>query len=135
MWKCPVCGRTFQKVNQQHYCGRMPATVDEYLSEQPDKIRPILEQTRRILREALPDCTEKISLGMPTYWKKRNLIHFAAQKNHLGIYPGPEAIEAFRERLQDYRTSKGAIQFPYNREIPYELIAEIAKWAYEQAGE
>lgn len=123
MWKCPKCGRTFQKVNQQHYCGRAPETVDEYISRQPKEIQPILCKTRGVLQEALPDCREKISYSMPTYWKGRNVIHFAAQKAHLGIYPGPDAIEAFADRLQDYKTSKGAIRFPYRKEIPYELIA------------
>ena len=132
MWKCPKCGRTFQKVNQQHYCGRAPETVDEYISRQPKEIQPILCKTRGVLQEALPDCREQISYSMPTYWKGRNVIHFAAQKAHLGIYPGPDAIEAFADRLQDYKTSKGAIRFPYRKEIPYELIAEIARWCYAQ---
>ena len=67
---------------------------------------------------------------MPTYWQGRNLIHFAAQKNHLGIYPGAEAMEYFDPRLSGYKTSKGAIQFPYKtfRKEQYELVAEIAAW-------
>ena len=73
---------------------------------------------------------EKIAWGMPTYWRGRNLIHFAAHKNHLGIYPGAEAIEHFAPRLADYKTSKGAIQFPYKDLIGkhLELIKEIAEW-------
>lgn len=132
MWKCPKCGRTFQKENQQHYCGRSPETIDEYISEQPEEIQPILHETRKVLRETLPDCQEKISWSMPTYWKGRNIIHFAAQKAHLGIYPGPDAIEEFSEQLKNYKTTKGAIQFPYKKGIPYELISEIARCAYQK---
>ena len=65
---------------------------------------------------------------MPTYWKGRNLIHFAAFKRHIGLYPGPEAVEAFAGQLRAYKTSKGAIQIPYSGPLPLALIAEIAAW-------
>ena len=65
---------------------------------------------------------------MPTYWKKRNLIQFAAFKKHVGLYPGPAAVEAFADQLNGYRTSKGTIQFLYDKPLPLELIAEIAAW-------
>ena len=68
---------------------------------------------------------------MPTYWKDHNIIHFAAHKNHIGIYAGVQAVINFQDHLADYKTSKGAIQFPYSKEIPVELIAEIAKWCWE----
>lgn len=105
-------------------------TIDEYINLQAKELQPILRKTRETLREVLPDCQEKISWGMPTYWKNHNIIHFAAQKAHLGIYPGPDAIIAFQDQLREYKTSKGAIQFPYKKEIPYDLIAVIAKWSY-----
>ncbi len=63
-----------------------------------------------------------------TYWKGHNLIQFAAFKKHIGVYPGPEAVEKFADRLMEYKTSKGAIQFPYEKPMPLEFIAEIAKW-------
>lgn len=65
---------------------------------------------------------------MPTYWEKQNLIQFAAFKKHIGLYPGPEAVEAFGGRLKEYKTSKGAIQLPYDKPLPLELISEIARW-------
>ena len=64
-------------------------------------------------------------------WKGRNLIHFAANKRHIGLYPGEEAVAAFAEQLKDYKTSKGTIQFPYAKPLPLELIAEIAAWCGE----
>ncbi len=67
---------------------------------------------------------------MPTYWKKKNIIHFAAAKKHIGLYPGPEAVEAFKDRLEGYSTSKGVIQLPIGRLLPLELIADIARWGY-----
>ena len=81
-----------------------------------------------ILQAALPDAQERISWSMPTYWNQHNIVHFAGFKKHIGFYPGSQAIEMFEERLKEYKTSKGAIQFPYNKPLPAELITEIAKW-------
>ena len=108
-----------------------PQTIDAYIEMQPEKIRILLYQVRDTISRVLPDATERMSWKMPTYWDKHNIIHFAAFKNHLGIYPGDKAVLHFAEKLKDYKTSKGAIQFQYNEAIPFELIAEIARWCYE----
>jgi uncharacterized protein YdhG (YjbR/CyaY superfamily) len=63
-----------------------------------------------------------------------NLVHFAAFKNHIGIFPGGEATTFFAERLTDYKTSKGTIQFPLNKPIDYDLIVDITKWRVMQSG-
>lgn len=131
MWKCPKCGRAFQKENQSHYCGKAPETVEEYIAAQPEDIQPYLRAVREAIRAALPDAQEKISWGMPTYWKQHNIIHFAGSKKHIGLYPGPEAVEAFSGQLKDYQTSKGTIRFPYKKPLPLEMIAQIAKWCYD----
>lgn len=131
MWKCPKCGRAFRKENQSHYCGKAPETVEEYIAAQPEDIQPYLRAVREAIRAALPDAQEKISWGMPTYWKQHNIIHFAGSKKHIGLYPGPEAVEAFSGQLKDYQTSKGTIRFPYEKPLPLELIAQIAKWCYD----
>lgn len=135
MWKCPKCGRTFKNMNQDHYCGEAPANIEEYIKRQPEQAQIYLQQINKAIRSAIPDAKEKISWSMPTYWKKRNLIQFAAFKKHIGLYPGPEAVEAFADRLCEYKTSKGAIQFPYEKPLPLELIAEIAKWCEEACDE
>ncbi len=85
---------------------------------------------RMAIRQALPDATEKISWQMPTFWQGRNLIHFAAQKNHLGIYPGAATMKHFAPRLTEYKTCKGSVQFPYKSFGPKQmaLITEIAAW-------
>ena len=85
------------------------------------------------IRASLPEAREKISWSMPTYWKGRNLIQFAASRRHIGLYPGPEAVAAFADRLTEYRTSKGTIQLPYSKPLPLELIGEIAKWCEQNA--
>ena len=128
MWTCPKCGRTFKNQNQDHFCGKAPETIDAYILEQPEDIHNYLYQMHGILQAALPDAQERISWSMPTYWNQHNIVHFAGFKKHIGFYPGPQAIEMFEERLKEYKTSKGAIQFPYNKPLPAELITEIAKW-------
>ena len=130
MWKCPKCGRTFKNENQSHYCGKAPETVGEYILAQDEAIRGHLESVRNVLRASLPDAVEKISWSMPTWWKEHNIIHFAAAKKHIGLYPGPEAVTFFAEKLDQAgcKYSKGSIQIPYSDELPLGLIAEIADW-------
>jgi uncharacterized protein YdhG (YjbR/CyaY superfamily) len=103
-------------------------TIDEYIGEQSHEVQPLLQKIRETIRAAAPDAAEKISWNMPTFWRGENLIHFAANKKHIGIYPGGQAVGVFAERLTDYKTSKGAIQFPLNKPIDYELIADIVRW-------
>ena len=131
MWKCPKCGRTFKKQGQSHYCGKAPERIEEYIAAQPEEVQPYLTELRNALRAALPEAEERISWSMPTYWKNHNIIHFAGFKNHAGLYPGPEAVLEFAERLTEYRTSKGTIQLPYSRPVPAELVSDIARWCLE----
>lgn len=128
MWQCPKCKRTFKHNNQDHYCGEAPRTIEEYIERQPEYARPYLRQINEAIRSAIPEAKEKISWSMPTYRKNHNLIHFAAFKKHIGLYPGAEAVEAFADKLKDFKTSKGTIQLPYDKPLPLDLIVQIAKW-------
>ena len=105
--------------------------IDAYIADQVESIQPFLVQIRDAISSVLPAAEERIAWRMPTYCEGHNIIHFAAHKNHIGLYPGPEAIKFFADRLKAYQTSKGAIQFPYNTPLPLPLIADIAKWCYE----
>jgi uncharacterized protein YdhG (YjbR/CyaY superfamily) len=108
-----------------------PETIDEYLADYSGEQRQILELVRRTIAEAAPEASETISYGMPTFKQGRAIMHFAAMKNHLGLYPMPLAIETFADRLTEYKTSKGAIQLPWNKPIPYALIAELTRFNVE----
>ena len=130
-WKCPKCGREFSKKDQQHFCEK-PQTIDEYIAAQDERVQPRLNEIRAILKKALPEAEECISWSMPTYRKGRNIIHFAAFKKHIGVYPGGEATEEFAEELAEYDTSKGTIRLPYDRELPEDLLVRIARWCYEK---
>ena len=109
-----------------------PATIDEYIAQFSQEIQAVLQQTRSVIRAAAPDAQEKISWGMPTYALHGNVIHFAAQKNHLGIYPGLSGMERFAPEFTGYKTSKGAVQFPYAKPIPFDLIGRIAAFRVQE---
>jgi uncharacterized protein YdhG (YjbR/CyaY superfamily) len=106
-------------------------TIDEYIALFPADIQKILQSIRTTIRAAAPEAVEKISWRMPTFHQRHNLVHFAAMKNHIGFYPGAEGIAAFAPELGEYRTSKGAIQFPLSKPIPHELIAKITRFRVE----
>ena len=131
MWKCPKCGREFSRQGQDHYCMK-PQTIDEYIAMQDEAVQPRLQEVRGIIHSAIPEAEERISWSMPTFWKGRNLIHFAASKKHLGLYPGDEATRVFAEALKDFDVSKGTIRIPWNGTLPETLIREIARWCYEE---
>ncbi|MDR2566308.1 MAG: DUF1801 domain-containing protein [Bifidobacteriaceae bacterium] len=109
-----------------------PASVDEYLAAFSGERRAILERVRLTVARAAPDAVEAISYGMPTFKQGRAVMHFAAMKNHLGVYPMPSAVAAFAGRLSEYKTSKGAVQFPWDKPIPFELIAEMTRFNVER---
>jgi uncharacterized protein YdhG (YjbR/CyaY superfamily) len=127
MWQCPKCGREFKNISQSHYCGKV-STIDDYIADQTEEMRPILAKIREVIKAAAPAAAEKLSWQMPTFYQGRNLIQFAAHSRHIGLYPGPAAVEAFAERLAGYKASKGAIQLPLNKPVDYELIGDIARW-------
>lgn len=132
-WKCPECGRTFSRQNQPHYCGK-PETVDDYIAAQDEAVQPKLREIRALLKSALPEAEERISWSMPTYWKGHNLIHFAASKKHLGLYPGGEATTVFADELKEFDVSKGTVRLPYDAALPEELIVKIARWCLKEYG-
>lgn len=105
--------------------------IDAYIDAQNEDVKPILNKTRETISAAIPGASEKISYGLPTWWNGLNLIHFSASKNHLGIYPGAKAVVVFQDRLTGFDQSKGTIRFPYNQPIPYELIADISRWCFD----
>lgn len=103
-------------------------SIDEYIATFPKDIQVKLEAMRATIKAAAPDAIEKISYQMPTFALKGNLVHFAALKNHIGFYPTPSGIEAFKQELSMYEGTKGAIRFPKEKPLPLNLISEIVKF-------
>lgn len=102
-----------------------PETVDEYIKQFPPDVQVILEQIRSVIKIAAPDAIERMAYKMPTYTHTKNLIHFAAYKNHVGLYPTPSGIAQFEEELSGYVRGKGSVQFPLDTPLPLDLIRRI----------
>jgi len=107
-------------------------TIDDYILQFPEDIQSILTQIRQVIKEAAPEAEEKISYQMPTFYLYGNLVHFAAYKNHIGFYPAPSGIEAFKEELAIYKGGKGSIQFPIAKPMPFDLIRKIVAFRVEE---
>ena len=103
-------------------------TIDDYILSCPSEIQEVLMKLWKVIKESANEAEEKISWQMPTFVLHGNLVHFAAHKNHIGFYPGPSGIDAFRQELAEYNMSKGAVQFPIGKTLPYELISKIVKY-------
>ena len=104
------------------------ASIDEYIATFPEDIQKILEELRATIKAAAPDATEKISYQMPTFFLKGNLVHFAALKHHIGFYPTPSGIEAYKNELSRYESSKGAVRFPIDEPLPLELVRKVVQF-------
>lgn len=106
-----------------------PNTIDEYIAGFPNEIQQILEEVRATIHTAAPGLTESISYAIPTFkFKGKNLVHFAAYKNHIGFYATPDGHEAFKEDFSRYKTGKGSVQFPLSEPMPLKLIAKVVKF-------
>jgi uncharacterized protein YdhG (YjbR/CyaY superfamily) len=104
-------------------------TIDSYIATYPDQIQEILAKLRNLIHKEVPDAQEAIKYGIPTFvLNGRNLIHFAAFTHHIGLYPTPDPIVAFKKELSIYKQTKGAVQFPLDKPIPYDLIRLIVKF-------
>ena len=103
-------------------------STDEYILTFPPEVQEILKTLRNVIKESAPDAEEKISYQMPTFALHGNLVHFAAFKNHIGFYPAPSGIDAFKHELSEYKGAKGSVQFPIKKPQPYELIRKIVKF-------
>ena len=107
-------------------------TIDDYVAGFPPDVQAILQKVRSTIRNAAPGAKETISYQMPTFVLQGNLVHFAAFKSHIGLYPTPSGTERFREELSRYATGKGSIRFPLNEPIPYGLISRIVKFRVKE---
>jgi uncharacterized protein YdhG (YjbR/CyaY superfamily) len=101
--------------------------IDEYISAYPEDVQEILQKLRSEIKKSAPNSKETISYGMPAFKKGKVLVYFAAFKNHIGFYPTSSPIVAFEKELVRFKHSKGSIQFPLDKPIPYALVKKIVK--------
>ena len=107
-------------------------TIDEYISMFPEDVRTILKNLRQTIRDAAPEAQETINYQMPTFTLNGNLVHFAAFKNHIGFYPTPTGMEAFKDELSAYKGAKGSVQFPIDQPLPLPLVRRIVEYRVKE---
>ena len=106
--------------------------IDDYITDFPPDVQAVLQKMRATIHEAAPEATETISYAIPTFVYHGYLVHFAGFKNHVSLFPTGADLGPINEELAGYKTSKGTIQFPLNKEIPYDLISRIVRLRVEQ---
>ena len=106
--------------------------IDGYIAGFPEQIRKKLEEMRMIVRKAAPQAEETINYGVPTLILSGNLVHFGGFKNHVGFYPAPSGIEAFKKELSVYEGAKGSVKFPVDKPLPAALITKIVKFRVKE---
>lgn len=109
--------------------------IDEYHHQYEKEIQERLQSIRKIITKTVPQVQEVISYQLPAFKWNKVLIYYAAYKNHIGIYPGSEAIVFFKDELSMYKTSKGAIQIPHDVALPLKLIENITKYRAKKVNE
>ncbi len=108
------------------------ASIEEYISAFPADVQDILRKLREVIKQSAPTALETIGYGIPTFKLNGNLVHFGAFKKHIGFFPTPSAINAFKQDLAPYKVSRGTVQFPLNKPIPYELVKRIVKFRVDE---
>jgi len=108
--------------------GEVAAYIESFTGE----TLKILREIRGIVRGAIPEAREKMAYGMPTYYYKENVVHYAGYTEHIGFYPTPSGIAQFAPELERYKTSKGAVQFPLTEALPTELIIAIIRYRMDE---
>jgi uncharacterized protein YdhG (YjbR/CyaY superfamily) len=103
-------------------------SIDEYILQFSPEVQEILKTLRNVIKESAPEAEEKINYQMPTFFLHGNLVHFAAYKTHIGFYPTPSGIDAFKNELSGYKGAKGSVQFLIGKPLPYDLISRIVKF-------
>ena len=109
--------------------------IDAYIAGFPEETQKRLQQIRTVIKQAAPDAEETIKYALPTFVLHGNLVHFGAFKNHIGFYPVPSGIEAFKKELAAYKQAKGSVQFPFNQPLPLELISKIVAFRVKENSE
>jgi uncharacterized protein YdhG (YjbR/CyaY superfamily) len=107
-------------------------SIDEYIGSHPGNVQKLLKQIRSTIKKAAPGSEEAIKYGIPTFILNGNLVHFAGYKNHIGFYPAPVGIEAFKEETAKYEAGKGTLQFSLDQPLPLDLISRIVKFRVKQ---
>jgi uncharacterized protein YdhG (YjbR/CyaY superfamily) len=109
-----------------------PSNIDDYIALFPPEVQAILEKIRLTIRKAAPGAEETIRYRIPTFRLNGVLVHFAAFKKHIGLFPPVRGDASIEKAISPYAGSKGNLQFPLDQPIPYRLIERIVKLKVKQ---
>ena len=112
-----------------------PTTITEYINAAPKESRKKLREMRTCIRKAAPGATEALKWGMPAFSGSRILVMFAAFQHHIGFFPTPSAMKAFKKDLAKFKTGRGSIQFPLEKPLPLGLVRRITKFRIKENNE
>ena len=105
------------------------SSIDEYIAGFPAQTQKVLAEMRALIKASAPDATETISYAIPTFdLNGRHLVHFAGYARHVGFYPIPTGLDAFRDELKPYKQGRGSVQFPLGKPLPVDLIRRIVEF-------
>lgn len=121
-----------QPLTKQIMKGEPAKNIDEYIAGFPEDVQEVLQTIRATIHNAAPEATEAIKYAIPTFVLYGNLVHFGGYKSHIGFYPAPMGIAAFKEETAKYEAGKGTLQFPLNKPMPLALIEKIVKFRVEK---
>jgi len=107
-------------------------TVEEYFGAFPQATQKIMASLRATIKAAAPDAEEKISYNMPAFMQQGMLVYYAAYDGHIGFYPTPSGIAAFKKELAGYKSAKGSVQFPIHQPLPLDLVTRIVQFRVEE---
>lgn len=110
----------------------MDGSIEKYISSFPEETQVLLRLVRKAIKEEAPNATETIRYAIPTFKLNGNLVHYAAYKNHIGFYPGSEALIVFKDQIAGFKNAKGSVQFPIDKPMPIQLIKDIAAFRVKQ---
>ncbi len=105
-----------------------PSTIDEYIAQYSPEVQAIMNRIRATIKETAPEAQERISYAMPGFYQNGMLVWFGGHKDFIGFYPTGEGVEAFKDQLTGYTITKGAVHFPLNKPMPYDLIRKMVKY-------
>lgn len=103
--------------------------IDGYIASFPEDVQRLLQTLRKTIHAEVPAATEAITYDIPTFkLHGRNLVHFAAFKNHIGFYPAPTSVKEFEQDLAAYKTGRGSVRFPFGQPLPLPLIRRMVQY-------
>lgn len=109
-----------------------PVTVEDYIAAAPAAVQPVLRRIRSTVRKAVPQATERLSYRMPTFFAEGVVLHYAAFRSHIGLYPPVQGDADLEAAVAPYAGAKGNLRFPLDQPMPYALIARIARHRAQQ---